>query len=209
MDDVLSALDVHTARSIVSDCLAGPLLRGRTIILVTHNVAMTSKHAERFIHVASHGNISVTDSIADSLPGHTDLLEDLANEEEATEKAEGIIDGPQAEPSLKPSGRLVMAEEIALGRATLKASTSQIHIQVLIAEATLVLLYVSNMGNWKFWASIWGITLMREVVVMYARAFHMCSCTDVAIFRLFSWWLGFWAHQYEIAAHPSDVSVPL
>lgn len=134
---------------------------------------MTGKHAQRFVHVSSDGSISIADSIADSLPGHTDLLEDLANEEEATEKAEGIIDGPKAEPNLKPSGRLVMAEEIALGRATLKASTSQIHIHLLITDAALVLLYVSNMGNWKFWASIWGITLMREVVVMYVCLFHI------------------------------------
>lgn len=171
MDDVLSALDVHTARSVVTECLAGPLLRGRTIILVTHNIAMTGKHAQRFVHVASDGSISVAEFIADSFSGHADLLEDLANEEEATEKAEEIIDGPSAlkEPDSKPSGKLIMAEEIAIGRATMKASTSRINAHDYSTKPSLVLLYVSNMGSWAFWASIWGITLLREVVVMYAE----------------------------------------
>lgn len=34
VDDILSALDVHTARSIVDDCFGGDLVRGRTVILV-------------------------------------------------------------------------------------------------------------------------------------------------------------------------------
>lgn len=34
LDDVLAALDVHTARWIVDKCFKGDLLRGRTVILV-------------------------------------------------------------------------------------------------------------------------------------------------------------------------------
>jgi ABC-type multidrug transport system fused ATPase/permease subunit len=34
LDDVLAALDVHTASFIVDKCLQGDLLRGRTTILV-------------------------------------------------------------------------------------------------------------------------------------------------------------------------------
>lgn len=34
LDDVLAALDVHTAKHIVEDCFNGDLIRGRTVLLV-------------------------------------------------------------------------------------------------------------------------------------------------------------------------------
>ncbi|KAG8730641.1 hypothetical protein FRC11_006220, partial [Ceratobasidium sp. 423] len=37
LDDVLSAVDTHTAEHIVQRCLRGPLLRNRTVVLVTHH----------------------------------------------------------------------------------------------------------------------------------------------------------------------------
>ncbi|CED84845.1 Multidrug resistance-associated protein/mitoxantrone resistance protein, ABC superfamily [Phaffia rhodozyma] len=40
LDDVLSAVDAHTARFLYQNCLKGPLLRGRTVILVTHAVGL-------------------------------------------------------------------------------------------------------------------------------------------------------------------------
>ncbi len=38
LDDVLSALDVHTSKFIVDNCFKGDLLRGRTVLLVTHHI---------------------------------------------------------------------------------------------------------------------------------------------------------------------------
>ena len=39
LDDVLAALDVHTARWVVEKCLQGDLVRDRTVILVvSHNL---------------------------------------------------------------------------------------------------------------------------------------------------------------------------
>jgi ABC-type bacteriocin/lantibiotic exporter with double-glycine peptidase domain len=34
LDDILAALDVHTAQWIVDECLKGPLMVGRTVVLV-------------------------------------------------------------------------------------------------------------------------------------------------------------------------------
>ena len=34
LDDILAALDVHTSKFIVENCLTGDLLKGRTVILV-------------------------------------------------------------------------------------------------------------------------------------------------------------------------------
>ena len=40
LDDPLSALDHNTAELIVRKCLSGPLMSGRTIVLVTHRTAL-------------------------------------------------------------------------------------------------------------------------------------------------------------------------
>lgn len=127
LDDVLSALDVHTARSIVDDCLAGSLLRGRTVILVTHNVAMAGAHAKNFVHVASDGSISSSDTFTGATDENPDLLTELEEEAEAVTKADEIVDGSNVPDAVKmegqkPSGKLIVAEEINLGRVTTKAS---------------------------------------------------------------------------------------
>lgn len=127
MDDVLSALDVHTARSVVNDCLAGSLLRGRTVILVTHNVAMAGVHVKNFVHVASDGSISSSDTFSSATNEDPDLLTELEEEAEAVDNADEIIDGSNVPDAVKtegqkPSGKLIVAEEINLGRVTTKAS---------------------------------------------------------------------------------------
>ena len=38
LDDVLAALDVHTARWVVQKCLKGDLVRGRTVLLVVREM---------------------------------------------------------------------------------------------------------------------------------------------------------------------------
>lgn len=40
MDDILSAVDAHTAHYIVRECLAGDLFKDRTVVLVTHHVGL-------------------------------------------------------------------------------------------------------------------------------------------------------------------------
>ncbi|KAI5288946.1 hypothetical protein KEM52_000971 [Ascosphaera acerosa] len=45
LDDCLSAVDSHTARHIVQETLMGPLMYGRTCVLVTHNVALVAPKA--------------------------------------------------------------------------------------------------------------------------------------------------------------------
>ncbi|KAG9090416.1 hypothetical protein FRC07_012119, partial [Ceratobasidium sp. 392] len=40
LDDILSAVDLHTAQEIVNRCLLGPLMKHRTVVLVTHHVGL-------------------------------------------------------------------------------------------------------------------------------------------------------------------------
>ncbi|KAI0533578.1 ABC transporter [Xylaria digitata] len=51
LDDPLAALDHGTAESIVRKLFQGPLMEGRTIILVTHRVDLCAHLAEQFIEI--------------------------------------------------------------------------------------------------------------------------------------------------------------
>ena len=56
LDDCLSAVDLHTGQWIIDHCIAGDLMRNRTCILITHNVALSMGHARRVI-VLSDGKV--------------------------------------------------------------------------------------------------------------------------------------------------------
>jgi ABC-type multidrug transport system ATPase subunit len=120
LDDVLSALDVHTSRWIVDQCLVGDLLRSRTVILVTHNVAMTGPFAQFVVSIGSNGRIASQGTIGDALSKNKGLLAKVATENEAIE---GLVDGP-GEPKKegeKGGGKLMTDEEIALGHVSLES----------------------------------------------------------------------------------------
>ncbi|CDH08440.1 probable ATP-dependent bile acid permease [Zygosaccharomyces bailii ISA1307] len=46
LDDCLSAVDSHTASWIYDNCITGPLMEGRTCVLISHNIALTLRNAE-------------------------------------------------------------------------------------------------------------------------------------------------------------------
>jgi ABC-type multidrug transport system fused ATPase/permease subunit len=49
LDDILSAVDAHTAQFIVEECLTGSILRGRTVVLVTHHVGLCLPGADYLV----------------------------------------------------------------------------------------------------------------------------------------------------------------
>jgi len=57
LDDCLSAVDSHTAKWIFDNCIMGPLMRNRTCILVTHNVALTVP-CSQYVVVLDNGKIA-------------------------------------------------------------------------------------------------------------------------------------------------------
>lgn len=56
LDDCLSAVDSHTALWIYENCITGPLMEGRTCILVSHNVALTLKNAD-WVVILENGRV--------------------------------------------------------------------------------------------------------------------------------------------------------
>ncbi|TFK34287.1 multidrug resistance-associated ABC transporter [Crucibulum laeve] len=49
LDDVLSAVDAHTAHHLYHECLRGELMQGRTIILVSHHVQLCAPQASYIV----------------------------------------------------------------------------------------------------------------------------------------------------------------
>ncbi|EIN12781.1 multidrug resistance-associated ABC transporter [Punctularia strigosozonata HHB-11173 SS5] len=61
LDDVLSAVDAHTAGYIYDNCLKGELMRGRTVILVSHHVQLCSVGA-KYIVALDNGSVQFSGS---------------------------------------------------------------------------------------------------------------------------------------------------
>jgi ABC-type multidrug transport system fused ATPase/permease subunit len=63
LDDCLSAVDSHTAKWIFDNCIRGPLMQGRTCILVTHNLALCVPQS-RYVVYLDNGNVDIQGSAA-------------------------------------------------------------------------------------------------------------------------------------------------
>ncbi|KAF9175702.1 hypothetical protein BGX21_007199 [Mortierella sp. AD011] len=58
-DDCLSAVDAHTARHLFENCLKGPLMNGRTRILVTHHIRLCLRDAT-YVVLLKDGSLALT-----------------------------------------------------------------------------------------------------------------------------------------------------
>ncbi|KAF8477848.1 hypothetical protein JB92DRAFT_2801159 [Gautieria morchelliformis] len=165
LDDVLAALDVHTARFIVDECLQGDLLRGRTTILVTHNVAMVASITDFVVSLGLDGRIATQGTASEALMKDDKLLGEVTDTSEITEKVEEAMDpvGPEKKDNAGVA-KLVVEEEVALGHVSWPA----------------LKLYVSSLGGLVFWVSFIGGFLINEFASSLA-----------------TWFLGYWAWQYE------------
>ncbi|WRT66672.1 uncharacterized protein IL334_003632 [Kwoniella shivajii] len=57
LDDILSAVDAHTAQFICNECFGGNLLKGRTVVLVSHHVSLVLPMAKYVISLSKDGNV--------------------------------------------------------------------------------------------------------------------------------------------------------
>ncbi|KAJ1974317.1 Transporter of the ATP-binding cassette (ABC), partial [Dimargaris xerosporica] len=63
LDDCLSAVDSHTAQSITRHCLQGPLMQGRTCVLVTHQVKLCLDVAQFMVVLSKDQGVVAADTI--------------------------------------------------------------------------------------------------------------------------------------------------
>ncbi|KAG6830884.1 hypothetical protein H0H87_006879 [Tephrocybe sp. NHM501043] len=168
LDDVLAALDVHTAKWIVEKCFVGDLVQGRTVLLVTHNVSMAAPISEFVVSLGSDGQILSQGSISDALAKNSKLKDKVAEEQQKEEKAEQEVDSEQETESRKDEGKLIVEEESGEGHISWSS----------------VKMYLIALGG-KYWILFW-------------TAFTMATVFECAIEVLQPWLLGAWATQYSI-----------
>ncbi|KAH8978585.1 hypothetical protein EDB92DRAFT_2119177 [Lactarius akahatsu] len=169
LDDVLAALDVHTARWIVEKCFQGDLIRGRTILLVTHNVAMTTPLADYVVSLGKDGRIASRGSVSDALKKDKTLAKELAESTRTIKDDENKIDSQEPDETVKQAdGKLILAEEIAEGHVSWDA----------------VKLFIKGLGGAHpvlFW-------------IVFAGGLLLCD----TLMTVQTWFMGYWAEQYVI-----------
>ena len=193
LDDCLSAVDSHTAKHIFEHCVMGPLMLGRTCILVTHNIALCvprSRHVVALLNgkVSAQGSPdellasgALGDELLKSRPGskggsqvHSRNLSSLDLDSEAnkdtighTPGANGHVNGVPKEPESKRKSK----DENSNIRTEAKA-TGSVNIKV-------IKMYLVAMGPWHYW-------LLAFV------AFGLQQIASVAC----NVWIRTWANRY-------------
>ncbi|KAJ7061977.1 hypothetical protein C8F01DRAFT_986919, partial [Mycena amicta] len=168
LDDILAALDVHTARWIVEKCFRGSLVTNRTVILVTHNIALTKKLADFVVSVGLDGRVHGEPSISAALAHDKVLAQEASADEEILDKSDEKVD--DADPAnvdepKTPDGKLIIEEEIEIGRVS--------------REAVTMFLRAHSSRPYLFFVGLLIVIILNAVIG-----------------RVEIWFLGFWASQY-------------
>lgn len=184
MDDVLSAVDSHTAKHIYRNCLRSDLMQGRTRILVTHHVRLCSGAAKYLVkmdngRIALHGKVQdvlkseflhdvVGDEGTEFIEDDEDAIEDGAVDSSATtateenSSQEQTIDGENAS-SKKPIHTLVQSEGRQRGRV----------------KSQIYKMYITASGGIPYW-------ILIILLFCLVRSFNVGE----------SLWLKRWAEAY-------------
>lgn len=176
MDDVLSAVDAHTAKHLYKQCLLGKLMKGRTQILITHHVNLCIRGSAHVVFVKD-GRVKLSGS-PDELKERQQLalifeenIQKQVNgekekEEEEEEQQETVETEASAEAGEKKKPKALVEDEArASGMVKLR----------------LYKFYLQLVGNWLFWVFIF-------VCVIGVRSLDVSA----------TWWLSKWARSYEI-----------
>ncbi|KAJ7769135.1 hypothetical protein DFH07DRAFT_1058209 [Mycena maculata] len=181
LDDVLAALDVHTAQWIVEKCLGGDLVQGRTVILVTHNVALARPIAHFVVTFGSDGRWIVEKSIAEIAKRGPLPAQIRKDQQILDETVQEISETPVAKPA---GGKLIMAEEVQVGH---------------VGASALKLYFLGMSGHPVFFFMIfYGGILFQQVFVAlrtwmlgyWASQYDIHPAEDVNVvfyLSIFSW----------------------
>ncbi|KAF9483581.1 multidrug resistance-associated ABC transporter [Pholiota conissans] len=183
LDDVLAALDVHTATWVVENCLKGDLVKDRTIILVSHNVALVSPLAKFIISLGQDGDITSRDPTIDTALDNDPLPTEEVNH--ASLRIAGQEVQSFSKKELSMDGKLVLAEEVAKGHVTWKSL--RLFLSGLGGKHPilffgfwiyLIVLYDSTSALHKWFLGYWGSQYQKrdpsEIRVSFFCAVYVC-----------------------------------
>ncbi|KAJ2784237.1 hypothetical protein H4R18_001225 [Coemansia javaensis] len=183
IDDCLSAVDAHTGKHILHECLASasPLMRGRTRVLVTHHISACLPHCA-FVAVLGAGRVVLSGAPADLQRARAGRsLADVLSLEHSPEPPQP--EDSSADPCLDEAGDCSSAgvadpkPEDAYN-AERQLRRAELGPDAAAAEGLLVddeereegyvrpevwLQYMRMCGGWWFWATVAGFVVMTRL----------------------------------------------
>lgn len=195
LDDCLSAVDSHTSKHIFEKCIRGQLMRNRTCVLVTHNIALCLPAAAHVVCLRN-GKISAQgspDEVAasgvlgdDAVPSkpsskagtrvqsRVGSAESLNHQSSTTanvqhDKVNGNINGSAHQ---KPADSTKQEKDANL-RTEAKAEGG--------VKKDVLKIYLKAMGPWYYW--------VLAVIVFIAQQFGSVVCNV---------WIRQWANSYQV-----------
>lgn len=132
LDDVFSAVDAHTGSHLFKECILG-LLKGKTILLVTHQVEFLT--GADLVVVMKEGKMVQSGSYDDILRAGTDFAAlvaahnqamDLVNAEEEEEDTNVVVNKLDRQSSSRSSFDRVVSTEVLAEKLALSSSQQQL-----------------------------------------------------------------------------------
>lgn len=171
---MLAALDLHTTKFIVDKLFRGDLLRGRTVICVTHHVSLMLPVSDYLVNITADGNVESPQSVTSIKAVKDDWAIDDTDTDTHTDTDSGKPKESDSElADLADLGKLLTAETKAHGKVSRRA----------------ILRYFSAAGGILFWATYFGIIILGEILFAYcnlwlgiwARAYEGSDPADVSL----------------------------
>ncbi|KAF7331551.1 ATP-dependent bile acid permease [Mycena kentingensis (nom. inval.)] len=163
LDDPLSAVDSHTSRFLYENCLQGPLVANRTVILVTHHVELVIPAAHYLVRMLD-GRIDTQGTIGELRAQGVleEIKHDAAVEVEKEEQAAVAPDAPVEEAvaaETKKPRKLVEDEHREVGSVKWSVYNAYLVASGYWIWAILVLFAISQnlrrIGE-KLWFKTWA-----------------------------------------------------
>ncbi|KAF8443446.1 hypothetical protein BGX38DRAFT_1095677, partial [Terfezia claveryi] len=183
LDDVLSALDAGTIKTVVQKCITGEVLRDRTVVLVTHHVSLVAASAHQIVVLNDGSLVSAgppalfpdllsSDKTENIEVAEAEVITRMAAESLALNGVSHDLTVPTMQDKTSSrKGKLVLEEERAVGRVPKK----------------LVMEYLQQMGG----------PFMLLLLIASCIAMELVSLS-------ISFFVGLWSDAYR---HPEEVNV--
>ncbi|WFD33890.1 hypothetical protein MCUN1_000716 [Malassezia cuniculi] len=177
IDDALSAVDAHTAQHLVEHALSGPLVKGRTIVLVTHAVSLVLPYAAYAVTLEGGKVTAAGDP--------RDLIKSGSLPSAPAPRSDATKSEPQTE-------RWKNADERRARKATADKNAEKTHREKKSSE--LYALYLGSAAKTPLRAVlVWSMLLVLYISI---------RTTDIASGA----WLRNWARSYDDQVVTSPIS---
>ncbi|KAF9027408.1 multidrug resistance-associated ABC transporter [Hymenopellis radicata] len=169
LDDPLSAVDSHTSRFLFERLLMGPLLKNRTVVLVTHHVELVLPGSQYLVRMLD-GRIDTQGCIKDLKACGT--LDEITQDESTEAHAEDLMNAPEeaaadvvdgegqaADGTEKKPRKLVKDEHRETGGVKWNIYKKYLQASSYFIWSILLFLVFFNQGLGiveKLWIKFWG-----------------------------------------------------